>query len=100
MRRAATVRVSAGVMCVLLLFVMLFSVFFMAAEVEHDCSGEDCEICLCLHHCESLLSRLRTGAIHCLAFIAFALTIIGAAFCCVRFVISDSPVAKRVRLNN
>ncbi len=100
MRRATTVRVSAGVMCALLLFVMLFSVFFTAAEVEHDCSGEDCEICLCLHHCESLLRQLRSGLILCLAFFAFAFAITGAAFCCARLVISDSPVAKKVRLNN
>ena len=100
MRRARRLRIAAGVLIVLVLFVMLFSVFYIAVEAGHDCSGEDCEICLCLHHCESLLRQLRFGAVLCVALLAAAPVIIGAALCCVRFAVSDSPVARKVRLNH
>ena len=29
----------------LLVFVMLFSLVFVIAEADHDCSGEDCPVC-------------------------------------------------------
>ena len=51
-------RVSAMLLACVLTAVMLFSVFFIALEADHDCSGEDCVICAVLSVCEQALHRL------------------------------------------
>ena len=38
-------RVAVCLFAALLAVAMLFSVFFIALEAEHDCVGEDCPIC-------------------------------------------------------
>ena len=57
-------RFMTGLLAVVLAFVMLSSVAFIAAEAGHDCTGADCAICHQIHVCENLLksidfSRLR-----------------------------------------
>ena len=42
----------------LLAIVMLFSVFYIAAETGHDCAGEDCRICRQIAICRDTLSFL------------------------------------------
>ena len=51
----------------ILCFVMLLSAFFIVTEANHDCSGEDCHICMemkaCLTRLRSLISSLFPIAI-------------------------------------
>jgi len=51
-------RIPALLLCFAVICVMLFSCAFIAAEAEHDCAGEHCEICLDLHICKELLKGL------------------------------------------
>lgn len=39
-------------------FVMLFSAFYIAAQADHDCIGEDCPICYQISICENTLKTL------------------------------------------
>lgn len=39
-------------------FAMLFSAFYMTAEADHDCIGEDCPICYQISICENTLKTL------------------------------------------
>lgn len=39
-------------------FVMLFSVLFIAMEADHDCTGEDCPICYQISVCENTLKSV------------------------------------------
>ena len=41
-----------------LALVLLFSVFIIVMEAEHDCCGEGCVICAVLSACENLLHQL------------------------------------------
>lgn len=45
----------------LLAFALLFSVFFVALESDHDCSGKDCAICHQIHACQTLLEQLSAA---------------------------------------
>lgn len=54
-----------------LAFVMLFSLFFIALETDHDCHEDDCAICAVLSICENLLRDLS-------CFIAAAAVVLGA----------------------
>ena len=43
------------ILSVLMLSLMFFSAFYIAEEHDHDCAGEDCPICECIHLCEGIL---------------------------------------------
>ena len=51
-------RALAMLLAALLAVVMLFSVFYIALEADHDCHGEDCAVCAVLSACERVLHRL------------------------------------------
>ena len=51
-------RIVAILLAVTVLFVMLFSVCYIAAEANHDCTGEDCPICCQISLCENTLKSL------------------------------------------
>ncbi len=55
-------------MAVALVFVMLFSSFFIAKNAKHTCIGEDCPICQELEVCEN---TLHTAALLAVAVVAF-----------------------------
>lgn len=52
----------ASVLVLLVAFIMLFSVLYIALEAEHDCCGEGCAICAQIRVCEDLLRDLMTTA--------------------------------------
>ncbi len=57
-------KVTACSMIFMLLLVVLFSTFYIAAENNHDCTGDDCPICICIRQCEAVLHQLGDGAAH------------------------------------
>lgn len=46
---------------VLVTAALLFSVFFIALETNHDCSREHCAICHQIQTCQTLLSQLSSA---------------------------------------
>lgn len=48
----------ASVLALLVAFIMLFSVLFIALEADHDCCGEGCAVCAQIQACEDLLRNL------------------------------------------
>ena len=50
-------RFMTGLLAIVLAFVMLSSVAYIAAEAGHDCTGADCAICHQIHVCEKLPQR-------------------------------------------
>ena len=51
-------RFMTGLLAVVLAFVMLSSVAYIAAESDHECTGVDCAICHQIHVCENLLKSI------------------------------------------
>lgn len=49
-------------LCAVMLFTLLFSVAFIAAEADHDCSGAGCSICLEIKACVNTL-RFQSAAV-------------------------------------
>ena len=93
-------RVSAALLACALVCIVLFSVFFIALEAEHDCAGEDCAICVVLTVCENLLRQPPYSAA------ASA----GVLLCCAGFYavftrraatnVFSTPVTLRVKLSD
>ncbi len=87
-------------MAVMMLLMMLFSSFFLAAHADHDCTGEDCPICVCMHQCENIIRGAGNGIAAMSAVIVPVLLSVLLLSLGVCFVQEDTPVSEKVRLNN
>lgn len=93
-------RIAAGIIGFLLLFAVQFFAFYLAAEANHNCSGDDCPICTCMQQCEHFLQQTGAGAD---GSVSVILPVFGI-FLCVVFVSADivqeTPVSQKVRMNH
>ncbi|MCR5577357.1 MAG: hypothetical protein K6F56_10145 [Oscillospiraceae bacterium] len=90
----------SAVLALLLAFVMLFSVLYIALEADHDCCGEDCVICVQLQVCESLLRNLFAAAALLLALWSFCAVILAAAEPVSRIARPHTLIALKVKLSD
>ena len=56
-------RMLAMAMAAAILFIVLASAFFIAAEANHDCVGDGCEICCQINVCRTVLKGLALAII-------------------------------------
>ncbi len=93
-------KIAAGILGMLMLFVMLFSAFYIVAEADHDCAGNDCPICVCIQQCENTLHQLSNGtALQAAVIIPVLFLLVSAVFSAYAF-LQETPVSRKVRLNN
>ncbi|MBR2746103.1 MAG: hypothetical protein IKD99_05240 [Erysipelotrichaceae bacterium] len=100
LKESKSKRITTAVIALMMLFIMLFSVLFIAAEADHECTGDDCPICICIQQCKNTLhgfdSRISVR-------ISFVTSCLFALFITVFFKTiysHESPVFRKVRLNN
>lgn len=85
-------------LCIVLIF--LFSVLYIAIKAEHNCMGENCPICECIHLAEQIVRQIESG-IPGLRFLSFLLIILFTALTLKRPVLPCStPVSRKIRMNN
>ena len=94
-------KIFAGILSVLMIVVVLFSGIVIALEAEHDCKGEECDICLCIEQCIFTLEQLGKAIGAAAAVLAKAVIFILAAVV-FRFyeIPGTTPITDKVRLNN
>lgn len=93
-------RIAAGIMGLLLLITVLFSAFFIAAEADHDCRGDDCPVCACVRQCENTIHQIGSGTA---ASVSVILPIFFFLILSVRFTadfLRGTPVSRKIRMNN
>ncbi len=99
-KASGIIRITAGVMGLMMLVIVLFSAFYIAAETDHDCTGEDCPVCACIQHCESTLRSIGNGiSVSSSVIIPFLFILLAAALFAAA-VPSDTLISRKVRLNN
>ena len=87
-------------LCVILLFTLIFSMYFIEAEAHHHCIGADCPVCATLDMCVTAVKQIST--------IFFAAAFLLLSVVCntgkkVLHTIAYSyltPVKEKVRMNN
>lgn len=87
-------------MAVMMLVVMLFSSFFIAAHADHDCTGEDCPICACIQQCENTIRGIGSSITAESAVIIPVLISLLIISLGVPSFQRDTPVSAKIRLNN
>lgn len=90
----------AAVLCIVLLFITFASLFYIAKEENHQCTGDDCPVCACIHQAEQNLKNLGTGLTveFCVIFKALLEGVIICAYA--KELLFTSLVSQKVRLNN
>ena len=101
-RAASTAgRIASWLIGLMMLSAVVLSVFYIAAEAGHDCTGEeDCPVCACIQQCENTLRRI--GGREALSdFAAISVTALtGTAVLYAALFSRETPVSGKVRLNN
>ncbi|MCR4713883.1 MAG: hypothetical protein K5751_05820 [Treponemataceae bacterium] len=88
-----TVAIFAGAM---MLFAMTFSLFYLAIETHHHCEDENCPICECLRLCKNIIQQ--NDFANKTKVVSF-LQILPVVFL-IDFFLYETPVSKKIRLNN
>ncbi len=94
-------RIAAGVTAFVMLVIMLFSAFYIAAEADHDCAGEDCPVCACIQQCETRMRVFGEGAgVQLSAVIPVLFVLLISSFLSAASFAADTLVSQKVRLNH
>lgn len=93
-------RFTAGIMAMMLLFAMLFSVFFLSAEVGHECNHNDCPICACMQQCSNTIHSISDSFVAVSAAIIPIIYFISFAKSDVFNIKAETLVSQKVRLDN
>ncbi len=92
-------RIGAGIMVFIMLFFILSASLFTLVEAHHECEGDDCVICECIRQCEEIIhGSCQTVTWRSAALPTALLFIAVSLYVC--FIISDSLVSSKVRLND
>lgn len=93
-------RSMAALICLWLVCGVVFSVFFVSNEYDHDCSGDECPICQIITVCENFVKNISGGLILAVAALAAVLVVAGACVKDSADIIADTLITQKVRLNN
>lgn len=90
----------SGFLAFMLVFSLLFSIGYIAAESDHDCSGEDCPICISLVQCEEISRLYKFAVILIVPLIYLCVDSIGHINNPETRLTAVTPVSLKVQLNN
>lgn len=95
-------RSAALLLCVMIAAAFLFSAWFAAAHIHRDCTGNDCSVCLLIHHFSDMLRKLGIVLVMLAAALFAALTALRGAMMChyPKSAKANTPVSLKVQLNN
>ena len=93
-------RLLAGFTCAAFVVVAFFSLLFIAKEAHHDCTGEGCLVCACIHQAEQTLKQIGTGSAETTGAFVPQFPLIVAFLCLPLFVPVASLISQKVRMNN
>lgn len=64
-------KIVAAFVCLCLITAMVLSFAFIADTTDHDCSGEDCEICRTIVSCVQTIRLIGAAYVICAAVVGF-----------------------------
>lgn len=93
-------KISSLIIALLLSVLVLFSAFYIIAESSHDCTGEDCPICVCIQICEHTLHQIGSGIIALTTVAVPAILFLISISLFAHLMPQETPVSRKVRLND
>lgn len=99
-RSGKRIEITAGIIILLMLFVVLFSSFYIASETDHECEGERCSVCECIEQCEAVLGHISSCGLIVLAAASAVILVCAVLFSGREVLSASTPVSMKIRLNN
>ena len=93
-------RMFAGIIAAMMLFTVLFSYFYIASEVNHDCIGENCPICESIQICENTVKKIGSGLITIAVLLFSFVHVYFPKFIYNSDISFDTPISLKIRMNN
>ena len=93
-------QVRALLLCAGFILVLAVSSAFLIHEADHDCCGEDCPICRTIAMTGMLMRVLFVIASAWLLFSLPAVLSARRASAGARFILSETPVSRKIRMND
>ena len=90
----------AILLAVLIGFIIIGSSVYEISESKHECSGEECAVCMLLHMVREVRSKLGKDTVFCLTAIISVLAFTYMIKPVRVYVRSHTPVSDKVRLDN
>lgn len=97
--RSRALRMISGIMAVMMLVIVLLSSFYVIAEADHRCTGEDCPVCAVIRQCENTIRRFGALTEQVVSFVLPVMIVFSVFISAIVFQ-AVSPVSRKVRLNN
>lgn len=86
--------------CAMFIIVTFFSILFIVKEADHDCTGENCPVCACIHQAEQTLKQLGGADAGQAPKIPAPVPVIVAFSFTILLVPRASLISQKVRLND
>ena len=93
-------RIIAILLAATVLFVMLYSALFIAAEADHDCVGENCPICYQINVCQNMLKNFSLAVCPAVFSAAFTYILCRSISARTDYAQSYTLVSLKVKLSN
>ena len=89
-----------AVLGVVLILSFILTLFFIAAEAHHECSGEDCPICICLDECVNTVKGFCNSLPILSAVLAAFTAVVLCSFVVSKELVFNTPILTKVRMND
>lgn len=93
-------KITSLTMIIIVFFVVVLSTFYIAHEYHHDCDGDECPICILIEQCENTLKQIKDGISSGFRFIMPLFFVMTQLLYCVTYIISETLVSNKIRMNN
>lgn len=98
--RSKSQRNVAILLGIVILLALLLSAFCIVAEIDHDCTGENCPICACIQQCENNIRQMGDGTVAMIAAVLLIAFFLLPSLLIVTNLSQATLVTQKVRLNN
>lgn len=92
-------RYAAFIFSIVFIFATVFSVFYIAEEINHDCTGNDCPICECVHQAQQTLKNIGTGFAEAVIIVAAVVVLISLLLSFGDDLRNSSLISQKVRMD-
>lgn len=100
MNNNKTRKVTVIIVTLLMLLEILFSCLYIYEHSDHDCSGEECQVCHILSECINNLKNVGTGVLNIQNITSIVMFMCICSICYMGIFKCNSLVIQKVRMNN
>lgn len=91
-------RLTAIILSLIIILSILFSVIYITGNINHECSGNNCNVCHNIEICEQVINQIGLSFFYVIKILP-VITIIGLLYCCLnRFLTHITLITLKVQL--